>query len=50
MKVTADTNVLVRAITGNHETQSKIAQEELARAGLVALALPPLCESSRLLP
>jgi predicted nucleic-acid-binding protein len=44
MKITADTNVLVRAITGDHEQQSKIAQAELASAEVVALALPALCE------
>ncbi len=44
MKITADTNVLVRAMTGADERQSKIAQAELANASLVALALPALCE------
>ncbi len=44
MKITADTNVLVRAITGDDEKQSRIAQAQLARAGLVALAIPVLCE------
>jgi predicted nucleic-acid-binding protein len=44
MKITADTNVLVRAITGDHVRQSRIAQEELAKAETVALALPALCE------
>jgi predicted nucleic-acid-binding protein len=44
MKITPDTNVLVRAITGDHEQQSKIAQAELANADLIALALPALCE------
>jgi predicted nucleic-acid-binding protein len=44
MKVTADTNVLVRAITGDHKRQSRIAQEQLAGADMVALALPALCE------
>ncbi|POR54137.1 type II toxin-antitoxin system VapC family toxin [Bosea psychrotolerans] len=44
MKITADTNVLVRALTGDHALQSKIAQRELAQAELVALALPALCE------
>jgi predicted nucleic-acid-binding protein len=44
MKITADTNVLVRAIAGDHERQSSIAQAELARAETVALALPTLCE------
>jgi predicted nucleic-acid-binding protein len=44
MRVTADTNVLVRAITGDDARQSKIAQAELAKAEVVALALPALCE------
>ena len=44
MKITADTNVLVRAITGDDPRQSKIAQSELANADLVALPLPVLCE------
>jgi predicted nucleic-acid-binding protein len=44
MKVTADTNVLVRAITGDDQRQSKAAQAALADADVVALALPALCE------
>lgn len=44
MRVTADTNVLVRAITGDDPRQSKIAEAELARADSVMLALPALCE------
>jgi predicted nucleic-acid-binding protein len=44
MKITADTNVLVRAITGDNERQSKVAQAELANADVIALALPALCE------
>ncbi len=44
MKITADTNVLVRAIVGDDKRQSKIAQTELAKADVVALALPALCE------
>lgn len=44
MKITAGTNILVRAITGDDERQSKLAQEELAAADAVALALPALCE------
>ncbi len=44
MKITADTNVLVRAITGDDRRQSKVAQAELANAEVVALALPALCE------
>jgi predicted nucleic-acid-binding protein len=44
MKITADTNVLVRAMTGDDKRQSKIAQAELANADVVALAIPALCE------
>ena len=44
MKITADTNVLVRAVTSDDVRQSKIAEAELANADVVALALPALCE------
>lgn len=44
MKVTADTNVLVRAIVEDDKRQSEAAQAELASAEAVALALPALCE------
>ena len=44
MKITADTNVLVRALTGDDARQSKVARAELAKADVVALALPALCE------
>jgi predicted nucleic-acid-binding protein len=44
VKVTADTNVLVRAITGDDARQSAIAQAELANASLIAVPLPALCE------
>ena len=44
MKITADTNVLVRAITGDDARQSKAAQDALANADVIALALPALCE------
>jgi len=44
MKITADTNVLVRAVTGDHAQQSKAAQAALKRADVVALAIPALCE------
>jgi predicted nucleic-acid-binding protein len=44
VKITADTNVLVRAIMGDDKKQSKIAQAALANAEIVALALPALCE------
>ena len=44
MKITADTNVLVRAITGDDARQSKVAQDALMNADVIALALPALCE------
>ena len=44
MKITADTNVLVRAIAEDHEQQSKAAQAALKRAEIVAISIPALCE------
>jgi predicted nucleic-acid-binding protein len=44
MKITADTNVLVRAITEDHEHQSRAAQTALKKAELVAIPISALCE------
>jgi predicted nucleic-acid-binding protein len=44
MKITADTNVLVRALTEDHAQQSRTAQMALSKADVVALAMPALCE------
>lgn len=44
MKVTADTNALVRALTEDHPDQSRAAQRALGKAELVALTIPTLCE------
>jgi len=44
MKITADTNVLVRAVTEDDEQQSRVAQTALRRAELVAITMPALCE------
>jgi predicted nucleic-acid-binding protein len=44
MKVTADTNVLVRALTEDDAEQSKAAQLALRKADIVALTIPTLCE------
>jgi predicted nucleic-acid-binding protein len=44
MKITADTNVLVRAVTEDHAQQSKAAQAVLRGAEVVALTIPALCE------
>jgi predicted nucleic-acid-binding protein len=44
VKITADTNVLVRAMTGDDTRQSKLAQAQLASAEVVAVTIPALCE------
>jgi predicted nucleic-acid-binding protein len=44
MKVTADTNVLVRAFLEDHPAQSKVAQAALSKAEIVALTIATLCE------
>ena len=44
MKITADTNVLVRALVRDDPQQAQIAADALLSASLVAVALPSLCE------
>jgi predicted nucleic-acid-binding protein len=44
VRITADTNVLVRAMTDDDVRQSRVARNVLARAEMVALTLPTLCE------
>lgn len=44
MKITADTNVLVRALTDDHIEQSRAARIALGKADMVALTIPTLCE------
>jgi predicted nucleic-acid-binding protein len=44
VKVTPDSNVLLRAITGDDARQSIAAQKSLRNAELVGLTLPALCE------
>ena len=44
MKIAVDTNILVRAITGDDERQSKIAQAELSQAELAVLPVSAVCE------
>ena len=44
MKITADTNVLVRAVIEDHALQSKSAQAALRAAELIAIPIPSLCE------
>ena len=44
MKITTDTNILVRAVTGDHVEQIKAAKAALERAELVAISISALCE------
>ena len=44
MKITADTNLLVRALTEDHAEQSKVARQALKKAEMIALTIPTLCE------
>lgn len=44
MKITADTNVLVRAIVADEPKQARLAQSALARADLIAIGPTTLCE------
>ena len=44
MKITADTNVLVRAIVADDEMQSQMAIAALESADLVAISMQALCE------
>lgn len=44
MKITADTNVLARAILQDDLVQSRIARKLLKNASLIAVSLPSLCE------
>lgn len=44
MRLTPDTNVLVRALIGDDPEQTRVARATLQAAELVALTLPALCE------
>ena len=44
MKITPDTNLLVRIITEDDRKQAERAEAELEKADLIALPLPTLCE------
>jgi predicted nucleic-acid-binding protein len=44
MKITADTNVLVRMLTEDHAAQSKAAQAALQKAEMIAISISALCE------
>ena len=44
MKITADTNVLVRAVVGDDIKQAQAAAKVLRETELIAITLPCLCE------
>lgn len=44
MKVSVDTNVLVRCAVRDDEAQARVAEKTLKGASLIAVALPTLCE------
>jgi predicted nucleic-acid-binding protein len=44
VRITADTNVLLRAAVRDDPVQARIAADALARAEVVAVPLPVLCE------
>lgn len=44
MKITPDTNLLIRLLVNDDERQNRVAREELDQAELVVLVLPILCE------
>lgn len=44
VRITADTNVLLRAAVGDDPVQAGVAAEVLASADMVAVPLPVLCE------
>jgi predicted nucleic-acid-binding protein len=44
MKVTVDTNVLIRAVVHDDPVQARAAVKVLTNAELIAVALPCLCE------
>jgi predicted nucleic-acid-binding protein len=44
VKVTVDTNVIVRAVVGDDIAQARVAAKVLTDAKLIGVALPCLCE------
>lgn len=44
MKVTVDTNVLLRAVARDNHRQGDVAAQLLAKATMIAVTLPCLCE------
>ena len=49
MKITVDTNVLVRAVVRDDPKQARVADKVLKEATLIAVSLPCLCEFVRVL-
>lgn len=49
MKITPDTNVLLRAVVEDDARQAKAAKSALTKAEIIALTLPTLCELVRVL-
>lgn len=45
MKITADNNILVRAVTQDDAVQGPIARKLVIEAELIAVTLPALCET-----
>jgi predicted nucleic-acid-binding protein len=44
MRITADTNILVRAVVADDKKQARVASRVLKGAELIAVTLPCLCE------
>jgi predicted nucleic-acid-binding protein len=44
MKITVDTNVLVRAVVRDDKAQAEVAAKSLRNATIIAVAVPCLCE------
>ena len=44
VKITADTNVLLRAVVQDDQTQAAVAQALLLRANVIAVPVPVFCE------
>jgi predicted nucleic-acid-binding protein len=44
MKITPDTNILVRVLVGDDAEQSKAAEAILKKADVIAISIPALCE------
>jgi predicted nucleic-acid-binding protein len=44
MRITADTNILVRAVVADDKKQARLASRLLKEAELIAVTLPCLCE------